>query len=206
MTKWFIIRDSKGQCSTNLIAYLLASFLLFGLSGLGVSAQAISSGPTGEYLLGPEDQLDISIWKEVDLNKRVIVRPDGRISFPLVGELQVAGRSVSDIQNDITKRVRKYIPEALASVSVAAVASYRIYVLGEVKTPGQYVLGTYVDVIKAITLAEGLTPYAEQKDIKIIRRSGGKEQVFHFNYEDTKKGKNLKQNIVLESGDVVVVP
>ena len=119
--------------------------------------------------LGPEDELDISVWKEADLNKIVVVRPDGRISFPLVGELLVAGKSVSYVQDEITKKIRKFIPEAIASVSIAKVASYRIFVLGKVKNPGQYILGSYVDVMQALTLADGLTPYASEEDIKIIR-------------------------------------
>jgi len=194
--------SKKEHVYISFICYLV--FIFF--SPFAFAASNSSNTVENEYLLGPEDQLQISIWKEEDLNRLVIVRPDGRISFPLVGELYVAGKSVHQVQKDITRRVRKYIPEALATVSVSEVASYRIYVLGEVKKPGQYVLGTYVDVVKAITLAEGLTPYAEQDGIKIIRRSDGKEKVFKFNYEDTKKGKNLAQNILLESGDVVVVP
>lgn len=187
----------------NIVLMLAATMLMYSQA---VSAKADKSTLNGEYRLGPEDQIEISVWKEDDLNRTVTVRPDGRISFPLAGELMVSGKTVNEVQREISKRIKKYIPEAVTSVSVMKVASYRIYVLGKVNSPGEYVLGTYVDVIQALSLADGLTPYASENNIKIIRRGDGEEKVFEFAYKETKEGKNLQQNIMLETGDVVVVP
>lgn len=159
-----------------------------------------------EYKLGPEDELEIYVWKEEDLNKNVVVRPDGAVSFPLVGDLHVAGKTVKQVQAALTERIREYIPAAVVTVTVTKVAGYKIYVLGKVVNPGEYVLGSYVNIAKALTLADGLTPYASEKDIKVIRNENGKEMVFRFNYAKFRKGRDMSQNIILKSGDVVVVP
>lgn len=159
------------------------------------------------YLLGPEDVLEISVWREEDLNKQVVVRPDGGISFPLAGNIVVAGKTVSQVEQDLSTRIAKYIPEAVVSVSVIKISAYKIYVMGKVNNPGEYVLGSYVSVVKALTLADGLTPFAKEKKIKVIRTDHlGNESTFKFNYAAVKEGKKLDQNITLKSGDVVLVP
>ena len=193
------------QAITSLLAVLKASLLTTIALFFSLSANAaVNAGD--QYILGPEDQLRISVWNEEDLDRIVVVRPDGRISFPLVGELMAAGKSVGHVRDEITKRVRRYIPKAIASVSMEKVAGYRIYVIGKVNSPGQYILGSYVDVIQALTLADGLNPYADEKNIKIIRRKNNKDVIHSFSYDDIKKGKSLSKNITLISGDVVVVP
>ena len=159
-----------------------------------------------EYKIGPEDVLHISVWKEPDLDREVLVRPDGGVSFPLVGDIQVSGRSPLEVQNEIKSRLERFIPDAEVTVSVTKISGYTIFVLGEVNEPGQFTLGRYVDVVQALTLAGSLTPYASDNKIKILRRVAGKEQVFRFDYGDIKSGKRLQQNIILQSGDVVVVP
>ena len=159
-----------------------------------------------EYQIGPEDVLHISVWKEPDLDREVLVRPDGGVSFPLVGDIQVSGRTPLEVQNEIKSRLERYIPDAEVTVSVNKISGYTIFVVGEVKEPGQFTLGRYVDVVQALTLAGSLTPYANDSRIKILRRVAGKEKVFKFDYGDIKSGRNLKQNIILQSGDVVVVP
>jgi polysaccharide export outer membrane protein len=158
------------------------------------------------YRIGPEDLLFISVWKEEELQREVTVRPDGGISFPLAGNLQVAGKTVPEVEAEITRRIRRYIPEAVVTVSVKTISGYSVFVIGKVENPGQFTLGRYVDVIQALTLAGGVTPFANEDNISILRRSTGKEIVFKFDYSDVKKGKNLQQNITLQSGDVVVVP
>lgn len=159
-----------------------------------------------EYQIGPEDVLHISVWKEPDLEREVLVRPDGGISFPLVGDIQVSGRTPLEVQNEIKSRLDRFIPDAEVTVSVNKISGYTIFVVGEVKEPGQYTLGRYVDVVQALTLAGSLTPYANDSKIKILRRVAGKEKVFKFDYGDIKRGRKLGQNIILQSGDVVVVP
>jgi polysaccharide export outer membrane protein len=160
-----------------------------------------------EYRIGPEDVLEISVWKEEGLQREVLVRPDGGISFPLAGNVLAAGRTPREVEQEITRKIRKYIPEAVVTVSVIKISGYTIFVLGKVNNPGQFVVGRYVDVLQALTLAGGLNVYAAESKIRVLRRdNAGGELVFRFDYGDIKSGKNLDQNIVLRSGDVVVVP
>jgi polysaccharide export outer membrane protein len=175
--------------------------------GVAVAQDAIEAAYLGdEYRIGPEDVLEISVWKEPDLQRQVLVRPDGGISFPLAGDIQAAGRTARELEAVISQRIRQYVPEAVVTVSVATVAGYRIFIVGKVKSPGQYVVGRYIDVLQALTLAGGLTPYASQSKIKIIRREGDIERVIRFSYSDAEDGEALEQNILLKSGDVVLVP
>lgn len=162
----------------------------------------------GDYQIGPEDVLEISVWKEKDLQlKEVLVRPDGWITFPLVGNMKAEGRTAQEIHDEITERLRKYIPDPVVTVSVKKVAGYKIYIIGKVNKPGQYVIGRYVDVLQALTLAGGLTPFADEDNIRILRKGeNDKERVMHFNYGDVKNGRRLAQNIMLKSGDTIVVP
>ncbi len=162
--------------------------------------------PPSDYLAGPEDVLVISVWKEEGLEQEVIVRPDGKVSFPLAGDVVAAGRTPEQIQRDITERLERYIPDPVVTVTVKEIGGNKIYVIGQVKKPGAYVIGRYVDVVQALTLAEGLTPFAAENSIKILRRQGAEEQVFAFEYAEVKKGRRLEQNIFLKGGDVVVVP
>jgi polysaccharide export outer membrane protein len=159
-----------------------------------------------DYRIGAEDVLQISVWKEPDLEREVLVRPDGGITFPLAGEIIAAGRTPAELQAEITSRIQKYVPDAVVTVSVTKLTGFRIYVIGKVKKPGQFVIGRYVDVLQALTLAGGLDPYASQKEIKVLRKKDGKEIVFPFNYKAVKNGKHLEQNIGLQNDDVVVVP
>ena len=186
---------------------LCASLVLVG------AVEAQSDGPRAPtdgrdlaYRVGPEDVLEISVWREEGLQKEVLVRPDGGISFPLAGDLQVGGKTVGEIQTAVTERVRAYVPGAVVTVSAKSIAGYRIFVIGQVNEPGQYVVGRYIDVVQALALAGGMTPFAKESKIKIIRRGEGREQVFPFDYTDIKAGRRLAQNLRLRSGDVVVVP
>lgn len=168
-------------------------------------AQAGSSADAG-YQIGPEDTLEISVWREEGLQREVIVRPDGMVSFPLAGDVMAAGKTAEQVAKEIKKRLAKYMPDPVVSVSVNKVAGYKIYVLGEVAKPGEFTVGRYVDVMQALTLAGGLTPYASENGIKILRRENGKEVVLPFRYSAARDGDSLGQNIMLRSGDVVVVP
>jgi polysaccharide export outer membrane protein len=162
--------------------------------------------PPTEYLIGPEDVLEISVWKEEGLEREVLVRPDGKLSFPLAGDVRAAGRTPEQVQTEITERIQRYIPDPVVTVTVKTIGGNKIYVIGEVKNPGSYVIGRYVDVIQALTLAGGLTPFARENSIKVLRREGTKEIVVSFEYAEVKKGRRLEQNIFLKGGDVVVVP
>jgi polysaccharide biosynthesis/export protein len=162
--------------------------------------------PDAEYLLSPEDILEISVWKEESLTKQVVIRPDGAFSFPLVGDVQATAKTVEKIREEIKERLKKYIPEPVVSVSLLKVTGYKIYVIGRVNKPGEFVTGRFVDVLQALAMAGGLTPFAAENDIRILRRVEGKEYVRNFRYADVRKGLHLEQNILLQSGDTVVVP
>jgi polysaccharide biosynthesis/export protein len=136
----------------------------------------------------------------------VLVRPDGGIAFPLAGDMQAAGKTAGQLQREITQRLEKFMADPVVSVAITKVAGNKIYVIGRVNKPGEYVTGRYIDVLQGLTMAGGLTPFAAENDIKIMRKEDGKELVFPFRYSDMKKGVNLQQNILLKGGDVVVVP
>lgn len=169
------------------------------------NAQEVLEAAEG-YLLGPEDALLISVWKDEHLTREVVVRPDGMISFPLVGDVPAEGRTVADLRSDLVKRLIKYIPSVNVTVAVTKVLSYKIYVVGRVAKPGEYLVGHYTDVLQALSLAGGLTPFAAENDIKVIRRVMGQQHTFPFRYSDLRKGIDLEQNILLQRGDVVMVP
>ena len=173
-----------------------------------VSADQYSTGSQGaSYRIGPEDVLMISVWKEDELQREVLVRPDGGISFPLAGDVAVAGKTTQQVELEITRKIRRYIPDAVVTVSVKTISGYTIYVNGKVNNPGKFTLGRYVDVVQALTLAGGLSPFAKEGSILVQRRDPrGRIIVFPFNYKEIRKGKNLQQNIILQSGDVIVVP
>ncbi|MFO0776853.1 MAG: polysaccharide biosynthesis/export family protein [Nitrospira sp.] len=171
----------------------------------GFASELLNAEPA--YLIGPEDVLKVAVWKDEHLTQEMVVRPDGMITFPLAGEVMAAGRTAEDVRLEITKRLTKYLPTPNVTVTVVKVQSYRIYVLGRVVKPGEYQAGHNTDVLQALSMAGGLTPYAAENDIKIIRRQNGTdEMVFPFRYGDARKGKDLEQNIVLQRGDVVMVP
>jgi len=158
------------------------------------------------YRLGAEDVLLVSVWKDEQLTREVVVRPDGMFSFPLVGDIQTEDRTVEAIRDDLVKRLTKYIPNANVSVAVTKIISYKVYVVGRVNKPGEYLVGHYTDVLQALSLAGGLTPFAAENDIKVMRRVKGTQQSIPFRYGDLRKGKDLEQNIILQRGDVVMVP
>ncbi len=174
-------------------------------AGDAMPAPLISQLEPG-YRLGAEDVLLVSVWKDEQLTREVVVRPDGMFSFPLVGDIQAENQTVDDIRGELVKRLTKYIPNPNVSVAVLKVASYKVYVVGRVNKPGEYVIGHYADVLQALSLAGGLTPFAGENDIKVMRRVKGEQQAIPFRYGDIRKGKDLEQNILLQRGDVVMVP
>ncbi len=159
------------------------------------------------YIIQAGDVLEISVWREADLTREVLVRPDGGMSFPLVGNILATDKSVTDIQQEIAERLATYIPEPVVTVSVKEIKGNSIYVIGQVNLPGEYVATRRMDVMQALSLAGGMTAYASGNKIKILRRDNDSKQIaIRFRYDDVAKGENLEQNIVLQGGDVVVVP
>lgn len=191
------------QCLSLLIAIgMITAGNLLLIYSEAMGAPQIEAG----YRLGAEDVLLISVWKDEQLTREVVVRPDGMFSFPLVGDIQAEEHTVEDIRLDLIKRLTKFIPNPNVSVAVIKVLSYKIYVVGRVNKPGEYLIGHYTDVLQALSLAGGLTPFAGENDIKVIRRTKSQQQVFPFRYSDVRKGKDLEQNILLQRGDTVMVP
>ena len=168
------------------------------------SAQSSSADPG--YRLGPEDVVMISVWKDENLTREALVRPDGMLSFPLIGDVLAVGHTVEEVRQDIAKRLTKYVPNPHVSVAITKLQSYKVYVMGRVTKPGEYLVGHHTDVLQMLSLAGGLTPFASENDIKIIRRENGNQRIFLFRYGDVQKGRDLDQNILLERGDVVMVP
>ena len=172
-----------------------------------VQAQAAAAQVVEDkYQLGPEDVLEISVWKEPDLTKQIAVRPDGKISYPLIGEVQAAGKTVKQLREEISKRLEKYVTDAQVTVILLKTQYYKIYVVGKVNKPGEFLVGRPANVMQALAMAGGLTPFASPSKIVIIRKSGGSEQTLPFDYKSVAKGEFLEQNITLLPGDVVVVP
>jgi polysaccharide export outer membrane protein len=158
------------------------------------------------YVIGPEDALEISVWKEDQLKSTTLVRPDGGISFPLAGDLLVAGRTAAQVRDELVKRLARFVADPEVTVSVVRVSSYRIYVIGRVNRPGDIAVGRNIDVLQALSLAGGMTPFASEEGIQIIRRVDGKPVSIPFDYSRIRKGGDLSQNITLKSGDVLLVP
>ncbi len=158
------------------------------------------------YQIQPEDVLDVFVWKEKELTKKVTVQPDGGISLPLIGNIKAGGRTTSDVQKSITTALQEYIPDAVVTVSIRELKGMRIYVSGKVNTPGQFEIGRYIDVLQALALAGGPNAFADANNITIQRRNGTKVEVYKFNYGQVHKGKKLEQNILLKPNDIVMVP
>jgi Periplasmic protein involved in polysaccharide export len=200
---WMHDRFVKNGCVGARVTILMGSLCM---SAFGHSASGETPPDATDYRISAEDVLQISVWKEEGLEKEVVVRPDGGISFPLAGDVPAAGKTPVEVEAEIAQRLQRFIPDAVVTVSVMQLKGLRIYVSGKVRSPGQFTVGRYVDVLQAITLAGGLTPFANEDDIKILRRENGKEVVYKFNYGDVRSGKKLDQNILLQTDDVVVVP
>ena len=159
------------------------------------------------YTVNPGDVLSISVWKETDLQRGVVIRPDGAFSFPLAGEIQAEGKSIPEIQGLLTERLERFIPDPVVTIATESVAGHNVYVIGQVNRPGQFNVSATVDVTQALSIAGGTTTFAKLDDIKILRRDNkGALIAIPFDFSDIEKGKRLHQNILLRPGDVVVVP
>ena len=176
--------------------------LLFGGLALAPSlAAAVDS-----YRVQPGDILTISVWKERDLQGEILVRPDGGVSFPLAGDVSADGMTTQELTDALAAKLKRFIPDPVVTVSVKQIGGNRVYVLGKVNRPGEFMFSRPVDVMQALALAGGATPFAEVNDIRILRREGGVLHSLQFRYAEVERGKELTQNVLLQSGDTVVVP
>lgn len=188
-----------------LLAAAVAACALPFCSGFAQESDS-ANGRSDVYLIKPGDLLEISVWAEENLQREAVVQPDGRISFPLVGVVDAANSSVDQIQIRVAERLSQYIPDPVVTVSIKEIRGNRIYILGQVQNPGQFIMNPQIDIMQALALAGGTTPFAELNDIKILRRTGNSQTFIQFRYADIVRGRNLEQNIMLESGDVILVP
>ena len=182
-----------------------------GQADRGIQADAaVAAGAKAHdnsFVIGNDDHLAINVWKEPDLSRSLPVRSDGRISLPLVGEVQAAGRTPLQLEQEISDRLKSYITEPEVTVIVEQINSQKFNILGQVVKPGSYPLAAATTVLDAIAAAGGFRDFAKQKNIYILRQwPGGRETRIAFNYKDVIKGKNPGQNIKLEPRDTVVVP
>ncbi len=190
---------------------VLTSLMMFASATLAESTQtkvkqALSLGST-EYLVQPGDVLRISVWKEQDLQSDVLIQPDGRFAFPLIGKVDARGKSAGQLTRELEKKISRFIADASVTVMVAQALGNKVFVIGQVKRPGEFMMTRNTDVLQSLSMAGGLAPFAKSSHIRIIRRRDSGEQVaFKFDYNDVMHGKKLKQNIVLRGGDVIIVP
>jgi polysaccharide export outer membrane protein len=169
------------------------------------AAQPETAGAV-RYEVQPSDVLQVSVWKEPELTQQVVVRPDGAFSFPLVGEVNAVGKSVEDLRRELVQQLGRIIPDVVVTVSVLEIRGNKIYVIGQVNQPGEFIVNPRVDVMQALSLAGGTTAFASPSQIFVLRRDGGEQRRLPFNFDSVLRGRDLEQNVLLRSGDVVVVP
>jgi polysaccharide export outer membrane protein len=187
-----------------LYLFVLVSTFFGVFASLQGSVMAQSEPP--QYTIGASDHLQVFVWKEPDLTRDITVMADGRITFPLIGEIMAAGKSVTDLKKIITDKLEKYVTAPEVTVIVAESLSRQIYTIGKLAKPGPYPLAPNMSVLQALSAAGGFTEWADTKNIVIVRNEKGKEVQLRFNYKDFIAGENLKQNIQLKPNDTIVVP
>ena len=181
--------------------FLLACCMILALAW---ATGAMAQDPN--YTVKPGDTLSISVWKEPDLQKETLVRPDGSFSFPLVGEVDAKGKTVADLNKFVSQKLAKFISDPVVTVSIQEIKGNKVYVIGQVNRPGEFIMNPSVDVMQVLSMAGGTTPFASLGDIVILRRTPTGKQSLPFRYNDVVKGRKMDQNIDLQAGDVVVVP
>jgi polysaccharide biosynthesis/export protein len=199
----------------------LGAFLLAAVMSVAASAQesrdnskpskpaaAAQKGATDDpnYVIGAQDVLDINVWKEPEITRTVPVRPDGKISLPLLNDVQAEGLTPSQLAAQITNSLKKYVTNPQVTVIVGQINSQRIYILGEVARAGAYPLLPGMSVLQGLSAAGGFTQFANMKKIYVLRQENGKQDKLPFNYKDVVAGRHSEQNVVLKAGDTIVVP
>src|SRR6266436_2627748 len=170
----------------------------------GPTAKPATEDPN--YIIGPEDELIVNVWKEADLSRSVPVRPDGKISLPLLNDVQASGLTPMQLGSEITTRLRKFIAEPQVTIIVSRVNSQRIYIVGEVNHAGAFPLVPNMTVLEALSSAGGCSSFAKQSKIYILRLENGQEIRRPFNFKEVLNGQRMEQNILLKAGDTIVVP
>lgn len=159
-----------------------------------------------DYLIGVGDVLEVQIWKEPDLSRTVTVRLDGKISLPLAGDVQAAGKTTGELDQFLEKEISDLVTEPAVSVMLVENRSRRYYIVGQVGQPGEFPIEFPLTILQAIARSGGFQEWAKREEIKVVRRTGGKEEFLSFDYDAFIKGKNLQQNVLIVPGDTVIVP
>jgi polysaccharide export outer membrane protein len=174
------------------------------LSKREVQAEAAVDGD--QYMIGPEDVLHIHVWKEEALTRTVPVRMDGKISLPLVQEVKAAGLTPLQLKEVLMRKLKEFIENPIVSVTVMEANSFKVYVMGQVKTPGIHRLRSETTVTQVISLAGGFTEWANQKKISVVRKENGREKRFKVNYKKIMDGGDPASDVILKAGDTIIVP
>jgi polysaccharide export outer membrane protein len=205
------VQKGRREMARTLLALALAGLLgawcpafVEGANELALPADAGSTGHI--YPIGPGDILEVSVWKDEALTRSCTVRPDGSISFPLIGEIPAAGKTLMELKSEMEGKLKKFVPDVVLYIDVKQINSLIIYVIGKVNNPGRFILTVDVNVLQALSTAGGLNPFAKGGKVKIFRQGSNETTIFPFNYDEVVDGKRLEQNIYLRRGDVVVVP
>ena len=196
----------------------MSLFIMLLLAALGAAAQAqenatkkpsgtsVSATDDPNYIIGAQDILDINVWKEPELTRVVPVRPDGKISMPLLNDVQAAGLTPMTLAANITASLKKFVSDPQVTIVVTQMNSQRIYILGEVARPGAFPLLPGMTMLEGLSSAGGFTQFANTKKIYLLRKVNGKMEKYPFNYKDVIHGKAAEQNVSLKAGDTIVVP
>ncbi|MBP1718029.1 MAG: kpsD 2 [Deltaproteobacteria bacterium] len=190
-------------------------FLIFALTAIvyNPASGQDKTAPKGEvavdsdsYIIGAEDVLYIHVWREEPLSRSIPVRMDGKISMPLIDEIEAAGLTPKQLKEKIAGKLKEFIENPVVSVTVMEANSFKVFVSGQIRTPGVYRLRSETTILQIIPMAGGFTDWADQKKILIIRKEGGKDKRINVNYRKLVKDGDLSQNIILKAGDTIVVP
>ena len=176
------------------------------LGAAPASAPTVAIAVPTEYIIGADDVMSVVFWRDKELSADVTVRPDGKISLPLLNEIQAAGLTPAQLKDRIAEEAKKYVEDPTVTVEVKAINSRKVFITGEVRKPGPYPLTGTTTVLQLIAVAGGLGDYAKGEKITIVRAEAGRQTAFRFNYKDVLKGRKLAQNIELKPGDAVLVP
>jgi polysaccharide export outer membrane protein len=204
------------RSASSTIAFAIVTLCLAGPNAAAQSRAAsgataaperadTSAVPPG-YVIGPDDVLEVSFWKDADLSREVVVRPDGKIALPLLNDVQAAGLTPEQLRDAVLQEAKRFVEDPNPSVVVKAINSRKVFITGQVAKPGAYPLNGEMSVMQLIALAGGLTEFAKAKDIVVMRHEAGQPVAYAFNYKEIVQRKRLAQNIALRPGDTVVVP
>jgi polysaccharide export outer membrane protein len=186
--------------------FLLFTLLLFAPHLPAAQENSGAAKPAGEYRIGIGDQLDVVAWREPDLSRQVTVRMDGKVTLPLINDVQAAGRTPSELKAEIERKAREFVADVIVTVSVQLANSQRFYILGEVVRTGEYPITKDLTVLQAFALAGGFTQWASKKEIILLRREGGLEKAHLVNYKKMVNDQDFSQNIPIRADDTIIVP